>query len=225
MAIRPVLLAPDRVPVRRALISLSDKSGLDTLVRDLVRLCPGIVLYSTGGTYNALRGLLGGTADATLVQVSEYTGQPETDGGLVKTLDYKIYLSLLTEAGNPLHDADLARTGAVPFDLVVVNLYPFAAAAKDGNAEHARGHIDIGGPTMLRAAAKNYLRVAVASDPGDYPDLIAALAETAGATTLPLRFSLARRTFARTAAYDAAISAYLTALDPARVAGLYTEPA
>ena len=130
--------------------------------------------------------------------VSDYTGQPETQGGLVKTLDFKIYLGLLTETYNAAHQADLARTLAVPLDLVVVNLYPFRETiAKEGvTVEEARANIDIGGPCMIRASAKNYLRVASVVDPADYPMLLNELKNNAGRLSVTTRFGFAQKAFA-----------------------------
>lgn len=132
-------------------------------------------------------------------------------GGLVKTLDFKIYLGLLSETYNAAHQADLARVQAVAFDLVVVNLYPFVqtVAAPDATVEKARANIDIGGPCMVRAAAKNYLRVGALTDSADYATLLDELARSGGSFSLATRFALARKAFAHTAAYDAAIAAYL----------------
>lgn len=212
------------VKIRRALVSVSDKSGLAILIPGLVAINPDIHFYSTGGTHQAIADILGPERAARhLTQVADYTGQPETQGGLVKTLDYKIYLGLLTETYNPDHQADLARTGAVPLDMVVVNLYPFAATvARVGvTVEEARANIDIGGPTMIRAAAKNYLRVAPVVNPADYAALLDMLAAQDGELSLPQRFELARKAFAHTAQYDAAISAYLAQQDPAAVSQTY----
>jgi phosphoribosylaminoimidazolecarboxamide formyltransferase/IMP cyclohydrolase len=155
--------------------------------------------------------------------VSAYTGQPETQGGLVKTLDFRIYLGLLTETYNAAHQADLERTQAVPLDMVIVNLYPFQAtvARPDVTTEEARANIDIGGPTMLRAAAKNYLRVAPVVDPNDYVPLLGWLKAQDGRLHLHQRFVLARKAFAHTATYDQAIGRYLAEQDPAAVASLY----
>jgi phosphoribosylaminoimidazolecarboxamide formyltransferase/IMP cyclohydrolase len=224
MAINIVREVDDFVPIRRILISVSDKAGLDRLVPGLVEVNPEVHFYSTGGTFNAIAGLLGPEAAGRhLTPVSDYTGQPETQGGLVKTLDFKIYLGLLTETYNAAHQADLARTGAVPLDMVVVNLYPFAATvARAGvTVEEARANVDIGGPCMLRAAAKNYLRVASVCDPADYAGLLSFLKENNGRLSLARRFELARKSFAHTAAYDAAISAYLSEWDPASVSSAY----
>lgn len=204
-----------QVKVKRVLISVSDKRNLDVLVPGLLEINPDVVFYSTGGTFNYIAGILGDRAAKSLVQVSEYTGQPETQGGLVKTLDFKIYLGLLTETYNESHRADLARTGAVSFDMTVVNLYPFReTVAKEGvRAEDARANIDIGGPCMIRASAKNFIRVAPVVDPDDYAALLEELKTQKGCTSLALRYRLATKAFSHTAAYDAAIAAYLGGLD------------
>jgi phosphoribosylaminoimidazolecarboxamide formyltransferase/IMP cyclohydrolase len=211
MSITMVERIDDRVPLRNALVSVSDKSGLDEFLPGLLEINPQLKIYSTGGTYSRIRELLGDRSDGILTQVSEYTGQPETQGGLVKTLDFKIYLGLLTETYNKAHQKDLTRTKAVPIDMVVVNLYPFQqTVARSGvTVEEARGNIDIGGPCMIRAAAKNFLRVASVVDPVDYTRILAELRANKGSFTLDLRFSLAKKAFAHTAAYDGAIAAYL----------------
>jgi phosphoribosylaminoimidazolecarboxamide formyltransferase/IMP cyclohydrolase len=131
-------------------------------------------------------------------------------GGLVKTLDFKIYLGLLSETYNAAHRADLERVGGVALDLVVVNLYPFkeTVAKPDVTPELARTNIDIGGPCMVRASAKNYLRVASVTDPLDYERVLAELRKSGGRIGLETRLSLARKAFAHTAAYDTAIAGY-----------------
>ena len=224
MSVNVVEKVDNRVPVRHALISVSDKEGLDLLVKGLLRVVPSLKIFSTGGTYGRIEEILGGEAGNTLVQVSDYTGQPETQGGLVKTLDFKIYLGLLTERYNPSHAEDLKRTGAVPIDLVVVNLYPFRKTVeKEGvTVEEARANIDIGGPCMVRASAKNYLRVAVMVDPGDYSGLIASLEANGGCTSLEERFRYARKAFAHTAEYDRRIMEYLNEKGVSEVSDCYT---
>jgi phosphoribosylaminoimidazolecarboxamide formyltransferase/IMP cyclohydrolase len=223
MSINIVERAPDEVQIRHALVSVSDKGGLDTLARALMRLCPDLTIFSTGGTFKALEQALGDAALGRLVQVADYTGQPETQGGLVKTLDFRIYLGLLTESGNAAHAADLERTQSVPIDLVVVNLYPFreTIARAEVTLEQARGNIDIGGPCMIRAAAKNFLRVAAVVDPADYSTLLAELQERKGSLALTTRFRLAQKAFAHTASYDRAIANYLAAQMPARALACY----
>jgi phosphoribosylaminoimidazolecarboxamide formyltransferase/IMP cyclohydrolase len=199
------------VNVRHVLMSVSDKSGLDTFVPELMAVSPAVKLFSTGGTYARLKEILGEAAGTHLTQVSDYTGQPETQGGLVKTLDFKIYLGLLTETYNEAHQSDLARTGSVPIDMVVVNLYPFKAtiAKPDVTVEQARGNIDIGGPCMIRASAKNFIRVASVVDPADYATIIAELKANRGALSLDLRYRLAQKAFAHTAVYDRTIADFL----------------
>ncbi len=214
----------DLVRIERVLISVSDKSGLDVLVPGLIAVNPDVHIYSTGGTYRAIAEILGEDRAAEyLSPVARYTGQPETQGGLVKTLDFKIYLGLLTETHNAAHQADMARLNAVTLDMVVVNLYPFEStvAHPDVTVEEARANIDIGGPCMLRASAKNYLRVVPIVNPGDYEPLLDALRAGDGALDLATRFTYARKAFMHTAQYDAAISRYLETQDPEDVPGVY----
>jgi phosphoribosylaminoimidazolecarboxamide formyltransferase/IMP cyclohydrolase len=201
----------DRVKVKTVLLSVSDKSALETLARGILAANPGVQFLSTGGTHSALQTLLGASASSTLRQVSDYTGQPEMQGGLVKTLDFKIYLGLLSEAYNAAHTADLARTGAAVIDMVVVNLYPFqqTVAAARANLEDARANIDIGGPCLVRAAAKNFHRVAVLTDPSDYPAVVAELSKLNGTLCLATRYRLAQKAFRLVARYDTAIADYL----------------
>lgn len=211
MAINLVEKIDDLVAVKTILVSVSDKSGLDRFIPGLLALIPDIKILSTGGTYGKIKEILGEQAQGVLTQVSDYTGQPETQGGLVKTLDFKIYLGLLTETYNPAHQADLERTLARPIDMTVVNLYPFkeTISKDDITPETARGNIDIGGPCMLRASAKNFLRVAPVVDPGDYASILDELSDRKGCTALQMRFRLARKAFEHTAVYDRAISDYL----------------
>lgn len=212
------------VKVRRVLISVFDKTGLETFVPELVRVVPDVKILSTGGTHAAIEKILGARAGSILQQVSDYTGQPETQGGLVKTLDFKIYLGLLTETYNDSHQADLKRTNASAIDMAVVNLYPFAAVIQNDSVtvEEARANIDIGGPCMIRASAKNYIRTASVTDPADYPRIIEALEENGGALDLDLRFDLAKKAFVHTAEYDATIAGYLGVATANSVRGCYT---
>jgi phosphoribosylaminoimidazolecarboxamide formyltransferase/IMP cyclohydrolase len=225
VAVNIVQKIDDWVPIRRVLVSVSDKAGLDRLIPGLLETNPEVHFYSTGGTYSTIVGLLGSERAARhLTQVSAYTGQPETQGGLVKTLDVKIYLGLLTETYNPSHQADLARTGALTLDMVVVNLYPFQAtvARPEVTVEEARSNIDIGGPCMLRAAAKNYVRVAALVDPADYGPVLDFLRANKGRLNLTRRFELARKVFAHTARYDAAVAQFMAGQDADTVPGAYT---
>jgi len=222
MAVNVVSKVDGPVAVRNVLMSVSDKGGLDVLVKGLVSLCPGVRFLSTGGTHARVKEILGADA-ARLSTVSEYTGQPETQGGLVKTLDFKLYLSLLTETYNEAHQKDMARTGAVPIDLVVVNLYPFRETirAVGVTPETARSQMDIGGPCMIRAAAKNFLRVACVVEPDDYPSFLDQVRENQGKTLLRQRYRLARKAFAHTASYDRVIADYLAETPFATAAPCY----
>lgn len=201
----------DKVKIRTMLVSVSDKTGLDTFIPGMVDANPDLLILSTGGTYARIKDILGDRAATCLKQVSEYTGQPETQGGLVKTLDFKIYLGLLTETYNSAHQDDLKRTHALSIDMVVVNLYPFSQTiAREGvTVEDARGNIDIGGPTMIRASAKNFIRVASVVDPGTYGDILDKVRSQDGALTLSDRYDLSKKAFEHTAVYDRTISDYL----------------
>ncbi|MFT3807694.1 bifunctional phosphoribosylaminoimidazolecarboxamide formyltransferase/IMP cyclohydrolase [Arenimonas sp.] len=191
----------DRLPVRRALLSVSDKTGVIELARALTAL--GVELLSTGGTAKALR-----DAGVAVRDVSDVTGFPEIMDGRVKTLHPKIHGGLLGRSGTD--DAVMAEHGIAPIDLLVVNLYPFAATvAKPGcDYDDAIENIDIGGPAMLRAAAKNHERVSVVVNPSDYAALLSALQD--GGTTLAQRRGFAAKTYAHTSAYDGQITEWLS---------------
>jgi len=190
------------MPVRRALISVSDKTGIVDLARRLETA--GVEILSTGGTAGLLR-----DHDISVVEVSQYTGFPEMMDGRVKTLHPRIHGGLLGRRGTD--DAQMAAHGIQPIDLVVVNLYPFAqtVARPDCTREEAIENIDIGGPSMLRAAAKNHAAVTVLVDTGDY-DLIAQEIEEFHGVSEPTRKRLAALAFSHTARYDGMISNYLT---------------
>src|SRR3954451_9842925 len=191
--------------IKRALLSVSDKSGLIDFARALAD--HGIELVSTGGTAKAI-------ADAGLKvrDVSDLTGFPEMMDGRVKTLHPKVHGGLLAIRDNAEHAASMKDHGIAPIDLLVVNLYPFEATVAKGAAyDDCIENIDIGGPAMIRAAAKNHGDVAVVVEPDDYAAVLAALAANGGATTLTLRKTLAAKAYARTAAYDAAISNWFAA--------------
>ncbi len=223
MSINTVEKIDQKVGVRHVLVSVSDKSGLEAFIPGLVKSNPDVKIFSTGGTFARIKEILGADAERRLLAVSDYTGQPETQGGLVKTLDFKIYLGLLTETYNDAHQDDLKRTAAVPIDMVIVNLYPFKQTiAREGvSVEGARGQIDIGGPCMIRASAKNFIRVASVVDPSDYPRILEELAASGGRTSLDLRFALAQKAFAHTADYDRAIADYLGVQNARQAAGCY----
>lgn len=198
----------DTVVIRSALLSVYDKGQLEELARGLRRYSTAVDLYATGGTYRRLEELFEGAP--FVKRVSDYTGQPELQGGLVKTLDYKLYLGLLADPAKEAHRRDMERVGAVPIDLVVVNLYPFsdATSQRPDDLPTARDFIDIGGPTMLRAAAKNFDRVTAVCDPHDYGTLLEEL-NRHGGTSRSFRLGLAQKVFSYTAAYDTAIRDHL----------------
>ncbi|GAB6090934.1 hypothetical protein [Spirochaeta dissipatitropha] len=213
--------------IRSVLISVSDKNGLPELVSGLASACPGIRIYSTGGSYAAIESIIKEKnlqSECTLISISDYTGQPEMQGGLVKTLDFKIYLGLLSETYNEHHKSDIERTGAEIFDLTVVNLYPFkeTIASKEASLEDARANIDIGGPTMIRASAKNFLRVTTLCSPTFYPELINELKEYTGQVSLNFRYRMAVEAFSHIAEYDIAIAHYLKQTKPGD--NLYSYP-
>jgi len=197
----------DLVPVKRALISLSDKSGLDTLAAGLAEL--GVELVSTGGTAARLR-----ECGATVRDISDLTGFPEMMDGRVKTLHPKVHGGLLAVRDNGEHMAAMEQQGIAAIDLVVVNLYPFEATlARGAGRDEIIENIDIGGPSMVRSAAKNHAYVAIVTDPSDYDELLAELRNNDGATSLAFRRRLAAKAFALTAAYDSMISQWFAFAD------------
>ena len=195
------LVSPDRVPVRRALVSVYDKTGLVPLARALVEA--GIEIVSTGSTAATIA-----AAGLAVTPVEEVTGFPECLEGRVKTLHPAVHAGILADRRKPDHLDQLATLGVAPIDLVIVNLYPFTDTVASGAPFDACvEQIDIGGPTMVRAAAKNHPAVAVVTSPGRYDDVAAAVRE--GGFTLACRRRLAAEAFAHTAAYDAAVSTWL----------------
>src|SRR5713226_2027918 len=194
----------DKIKVSRALLGVADKAGLAPFARALTG--HGVELISTGGTKAALE-----AAGVKVKGVEEFTGFPEMLDGRVKTLHPKIHGGILARRADPTHQRQMADHRLEPIDLVVVNFYPFErTVANPGVAlEDAIENIDIGGPTLVRAAAKNYIDVAVVVDPGDYPAIIQELEKRQGALSAETRWKLMNKAFARVAAYDAAISNYL----------------
>jgi phosphoribosylaminoimidazolecarboxamide formyltransferase/IMP cyclohydrolase len=193
---------PDLVPVRRALLSVSDKTGLADLAAALGGA--GVELVSTGGTAKAIA-----EAGVAVRDVSDLTGFPEIMDGRVKTLHPAVHGGLLAVRDDPEHAAAMAAHDIGAIDLAVINLYPFEAVRRaGGDYPTTVENIDIGGPAMLRAAAKNHAYVAVVTDPADYPALVETLAKNGGALPYRFRQELAAKAFARAAAYDAAISGW-----------------
>ena len=191
----------------RALISLTDKAGIEGFAGELAAL--GIELLSTGGTAKKLR-----EAGLKVVDVSDFTGSPEMLDGRVKTLHPKVHGGILFQRGNDDHRQQCRTHGIAAIDLIAVNLYAFEKTVSDPacRLEEAIENIDIGGPTMLRAAAKNFHDVTVIVDPLDYALVIAEI-KASGNTTLATRFYLMKKVFALTAAYDTAISRWLESVD------------
>jgi phosphoribosylaminoimidazolecarboxamide formyltransferase / IMP cyclohydrolase len=197
-------MGSEQVKVRRALLGVSDKSGLAEFARVLVR--HGVELLSTGGTKAALE-----AAGVSVKAVEEFTGFPEMLDGRVKTLHPKIHGGILARRADASHRRQMEQHHLEPIDLVVVNFYPFeATVARAGvSREDAIENIDIGGPTLVRAAAKNYEDVAIVTDPSDYQKIAEELEANGGAVSAATRWRLARKAFARVAAYDAAIANWL----------------
>lgn len=193
--------------IKRALISLTDKSGIASFAAALAE--EGIEIISTGGTAAKLR-----EAGIEVTDVSDFTGFPEMLDGRVKTLHPKVHGGILHQRGNPEHVEQCERYGLESVDLVAVNLYAFEKTTADPGCtlEDAIESIDIGGPTLLRASAKNFNDVTVIIDPGDYGKVLAEIRET-GTTTLRTRFELARKVFALTSSYDTAIIRWLNTID------------
>lgn len=198
----------DRIRIRQALISVSDKTGLAELARGLAEL--GVAILSTGGTAKLLT-----ASGVKVTEVAEYTGYPEMLDGRLKTLHPKVHGGLLARRDLPAHMAAIEGAGIAPIDLVVVNLYPFQQTIARPGCTFAEAveNIDIGGPTMVRAAAKNHAGVAVLTDPADYAAVLGELRASDGALGAATRLALATKAFAHTAAYDAGIANYLTSLD------------
>lgn len=209
------------VSIKRALLSVSDKSGIVELGAALA--AAGVELVSTGGTAKALR-----DAGLSVRDVSDLTGFPEMMDGRVKTLHPMVHGGLLAVRDNAEHAAAMAEHGIGAIDLVVVNLYPFAQTVASGaDRDTVIENIDIGGPSMVRSAAKNHAFVTILTDPADYPELAGALAENDGATTPDFRKRMAAKAFAATAAYDAAIASWFAFADqqeqfPARLVSAAT---
>ena len=194
--------------IRRAIISVTDKTGIVDFARLLSDF--GVEILSTGGTARALR-----DGGLSVRDIADYTGFPEMMDGRVKTLHPKVHGGLLGLRDNPEHVKKMHEHGIRPIDMLVVNLYQFEkTVAKEGvSLEEAIENIDIGGPAMLRSAAKNFKDVTVIVDPDDYRIVLEEMAKTGGETTLATRFYLAKKVFRLTHLYDGAITAYLNKID------------
>lgn len=195
--------------INRVIISVSDKTGISNFAKGLEEY--DVEILSTGGTAKQLR-----DSGVTVMDISEYTGSPEILDGRVKTLHPKIYGGVLALRDNDTHLQQMTENGMEPIDMIIVNLYPFEEVIKKDNVDlmEAIENIDIGGPTMLRAAAKNYQYVTLVTHPEDYEDLLKELKENNGSISAETNFRLAVKAFSYVARYDAAISNFLGAIDP-----------
>ncbi len=195
--------------IERAILSVTDKTGIAELARELNEM--GVEIISTGGTARAIR-----DAGVEVKDVSDLTGFPEMMDGRVKTLHPVVHGGILAIRDNQKHAAQMKEHGIPPIDMVVVNLYAFEkTVAKEGvSLAEAIENIDIGGPTMLRSSAKNFRYVTVVVDPGDYEKILREMKTNQGSTTLKTRFELARKVFATTSTYDTAITRYLESINP-----------
>jgi phosphoribosylaminoimidazolecarboxamide formyltransferase/IMP cyclohydrolase len=194
--------------IERAIVSVTDKTGVVDFAKSLSKF--GVQIFSTGGTARSLR-----EGNVAVTDISQYTGFPEMLDGRVKTLHPKVHGGLLGMRDNPEHVKMMKQHGILNIDMVVVNLYQFEkTVAREGvTLEEAVENIDIGGPTMLRSAAKNYRDVTVLVDPVDYGPVLKEMEETGGATSLKTRFRLAKKVFQLTHQYDGAITRYLANVD------------
>ncbi len=192
--------------IERALISVTDKTGIVEFAKELSSL--GIEIISTGGTAKVIR-----EGGVKVIDISELTGFPEILGGRVKTLHPFVHGGILFKRDDPEHVETLKKLGIKPIDMVVVNLYAFdKVVEKKGDLDTAIENIDIGGPTLLRASAKNFKYVTVVTDPADYPKVLEEI-KTYGNTTLKTRFELAKKVFKLTSSYDQMIFNYLSTFE------------
>ncbi len=192
--------------IERALISVTDKTGIVEFAKELSSL--GVEIISTGGTAKVIR-----EGGVKVIDISELTGFPEILGGRVKTLHPFVHGGILFKRDDPEHVETIQKMGIKPIDMVVVNLYAFEKVVeKKGDLDTAIENIDIGGPTLLRASAKNFKYVTVVTDPADYPKVLEEI-KTYGNTTLKTRFELAKKVFKLTSSYDQMIFNYLSTFE------------
>lgn len=203
----------NQIAIRRALLSLSEKTELDGLLAGLAAF--PTELYSTGGTYRFIEQWLAqNPCSLRLIRLEDYLNYPEMPGGLVKTLHPRVHGGLLADLDNPAQVQHMREQGMLPFDLLAVNLYPFERTVeRHASLPECRDQIDIGGVAMLRAGAKNFKRVAVLSDPSDYAAVCAELKAEGGSLGASTRLRLAQVAFRHVLAYDRAISLYLDRLE------------
>lgn len=211
--------ARDLVKIQRALVSVFDKALLRELVENLFDINSSLEMLSSRGTATTIR-----EYGCPVMEIAEYTGFPESPGGLLKTLHPRVHGGILLDPEDPEQKAYMGTNGITPIDLVVVNLYPFEdVVRKDADLETARENIDIGGHAMIRAAAKNYRRVAVLIHPNIYLSFLDKVRKLDGHTNLETRFSLAQHAFRRAASYDIAIDYHLGSKNPQIAAAFYAD--
>lgn len=202
------------VKINRAIISCYDKSGLKEFVSELVKLDPGIKIFSSSGTYMELMEV----AKENLAEISEYVGFKEMPSGLVKTLHPKIHSGILADLNDESQKKYMEDNDIEAFDLIVANLYPFGKLVKEGKGfEEIRQNIDIGGVSLLEAGSKNFLRVTVVTDPEDYNKLIDTLRNNDGSSDLAIRLALAKKAIAHLAHYLAEINNYFKKLEADKI--------
>ncbi len=213
----------DLVKVRNVVVSVSDKTNLERFAPMLLEACPGMRFYATGGTHRFLTEVVGDRAPQKVVEITRYSTRPVTHSGLARTTDFKLYLGLLADPWNDVHVNDVSASGAVFFDMVVSNLTPFpdAEAAPAADVESTRLAIDIGGPGMVRAGCRNFVRVAVVADPADYDAVVGRIAELGGKTDLAMRLELARKALRLSTKNDERITDFFDSLTPERVRASY----
>ncbi len=212
----------DLIKPQHILVSVFDKTGIEDLIKGILSANPEAIFYSTGGTGKKIAEILGSETAKNYISVEEFTGAPEMEGGLVKTLHPKIHAGLLAERGNPAHEEYLHKTLAsgskyagVYFDIFVGNLYPFTAVIEKAGttAETARVNIDIGGPAMTMASAKNWHSIAALTSPLQYADFVAQLKNNRGRVSLEQRFNLATQAMKAIGDYRSAIGSFFGKLD------------
>ncbi len=206
--------AKNNVKIKNVLISCHDKTGLNYFAAELVKINPSVRIYCSSGTYNELRKAV---AAENLTEISDYTGIKEMPAGLVKTLHPKIHSGILADVNDEQQRKYLDENSAVAFDLVVVNLYPFAATAEAGSIEKARMNVDIGGVSLIESAAKNFLRVAVVVSPVDYEKVLEEMKKNNDSCGIGTRLRLAQAAMNYISAYMGNISDYYDKLAAAAV--------
>jgi len=223
MQIDRVTRVDDLVEVRNVVVSVANKAGLEEFAPALVESCSGIRFYATGGTHAFLSEVIGERAAQKVVDITRYSTRPVTHSGLARTTDFKMYLGLLADPWNEVHVNDVSAAGAVFFDLVISNMHPFPDVRSDNglDPEVVRGLIDIGGPGLVRAAVRNYVRVAVVPDPEEYSYVAERITALGGKTDLALRLDLAQKAFTSAAHNAEHVAEFFKSLTPESIRAAY----